>query len=69
MGLTELRSMGFPQMDVAEAEAAAGEGLNAAQCAHIKSLSFSSAVISCGGSPKDYMAIYNRECKGKKKKG
>ncbi|MEV0194780.1 hypothetical protein ACIPYS_39545 [Kitasatospora sp. NPDC089913] len=65
MSLTDLRAMGFPALDAAAAEAAAGEGLNAAQCAHIKALSFTSAVISCGGTPANYMAIYNRECKGK----
>lgn len=65
MSLTDLRAMGFPELDAAEADAATGEGLNAAQCAHIKALSFTSAVYSCGGSPTDYMAIYNRECKGK----
>ncbi|KOT91076.1 hypothetical protein ADK86_24255 [Streptomyces sp. NRRL F-5755] len=63
MSLAKLRSMGFPALDIAEAEKVVGEGLSAAQCAHIKALSYSSAVVSCGGHPSDYTAIYNRECK------
>ncbi|MGW1075070.1 hypothetical protein [Streptomyces sp. NPDC002537] len=57
--------MGFPPLEMSEAAEATGEGMDAKQCAYIKTLSFSSAVISCGGSPQNYMDIYNRECKKK----
>ncbi|WP_164294166.1 hypothetical protein [Streptomyces sp. SID13588] len=57
--------MGFPQLDVAEAAEVAGEGkkLSKAQCAYIYTLSFTSAVVSCGGTPTDYLKLYNSSCK------
>ncbi|MDY0811084.1 sublancin family glycopeptide [Kitasatospora purpeofusca] len=63
MTLSELRALGFPELTETEAESAAAEGLSAAQCAYIWTLATTSAVISCGGTPSDYMAIYNRECR------
>ncbi|AWZ07984.1 MULTISPECIES: hypothetical protein [unclassified Streptomyces] len=63
MSLTQLRSMNFPALEAEVADATFAEGMSAAQCAYIKTLSFTSAVYSCGGTPKNYSDIYNRECR------
>ncbi|GAU67998.1 hydrolase [Streptomyces sp. NBRC 110611] len=65
MSLAQLRSMNFPALSEAAAEQADGEGrkLSKAQCAHLYALSFTSTVISCGGTPTDYLKMYNQFCK------
>ncbi|WP_030669999.1 sublancin family glycopeptide [Streptomyces sp. NRRL B-1347] len=63
MSLSTLRSLQFPALDADASESTTGEGLSPAQCAYIWTLASTSAVISCGGTPSDYMAIYNRECR------
>lgn len=65
MSLSQLRELNLPALDESAAADITGDGkkLSKAQCAYIKTLSFTSTVYSCGGSPQDYIKMYNQFCK------
>ncbi|MEU2788809.1 hypothetical protein [Streptomyces sp. NPDC007100] len=65
MSLSQLRAMNFPALSEVEGQQADGEGrrLSKAQCAELYALSFTSVVISCGGTPTDYLKMYNQFCR------
>ncbi|MFE0136341.1 hypothetical protein ACFWY6_32940 [Streptomyces sp. NPDC059037] len=65
MSISQLRELNLPTLDESDAADVMGDGkkLSKAQCAYIKTLSFTSIGISCGGSPQDYIKMYNQFCK------